>query len=324
MIPAMLDRASPPWAARLLSGPALTSLVLGLLTAAPAALAQEEESSPSIELGSSRIGGPGLTDRERRRVRSWEEPEEYLTEENLPGPDSKKRLPSLHILAERYAGGQQWKKACRFYDMIREEFGDEGLAARGEGTDRGKMGAARAYLGCAEAAFVADEFDEVTARLDLAERMGLESGRVDFLRRKVLREQFRQKLGAGDLVSARKLYERYQRAGEPDEEERIWFGERLAEMAKQAKEMKDELSYRDAMAMLEEIAPLNTTYRALRADEAGDAALFRNIALVVGSAVGAVILLSALSRWRARPRTELGGGRRKKNPFLDDDDDLDL
>ena len=58
----------------------------GLLVGLAGPAAAQDESSPSIDLGSSRIGGPGLTDRERKWVKSWDEPEEYLTEETLPKP----------------------------------------------------------------------------------------------------------------------------------------------------------------------------------------------------------------------------------------------
>ena len=280
--------------------------------------AQEEESSPDIELGSSRIGGPGLTEGERRRVRSWSEPETYVTEETLPDQGSRKRLPSLHVLAERYAGGQQWSEACRFYDMILDESGEEGLEAK----EDGRANAARAFLGCAEVAFRSEAYDDVEVRLSAAESLGLKTGRSDFLRRKVTKERFHQKLATDDLVGARRLYDAYQAAGEQDEDERIWFGEQLARLAKEAKALKDDIAYADAMSMLEEIAPLNTEYRALRAEETGDADLVRNILLVVGTAVGAVVILSLLSRWRARARVGAAGRGGKKNPFLDDEDDL--
>lgn len=292
-------------------------LLLALLLLAPLstpgrAQAQDEESSPSIELGSSRIGGPGLTKRERRVVKSWEEPEEYVTEETLPDVGSRKRLPSLHILAERYFGGQQWKEACRFYQMILDEGGDEGLDKK----DGARKRAARAFFECAEAAFVTSEFDDVEKNLGKAERLGLKSGRHDYLRRKVVKEQFRKKALAGDVEGAHRLFDKYQSMGPPDEDERIWFGEQLAEQATRAKAEKDEITLRELMAKLEVIAPRNTEYRKLKQEAEGDAAMFKNIALVVGAAVGAVLLLSLLSQWRARARVGRIG---KRNPFLDDD-----
>lgn len=297
-------------------GPSLAALSLAALASGPAgpAFGQEENStSPRIELGSSRIGGPGLTEPERRQVQSWSEPPEYVTEETLPDKGKPTRIPSLHTLAERYLGGQQWKEACRFYQMILDEAGVEGLEAR-EGAH---LRAARAYFECAELAFAQDDFERVEENLQMAEKLGLRSGRHEVLRRKVVKERFRQKLGAGDVERAHQLYDRYQSMGEVDEDERIWFGEQLARLAKDAFARKDELTLRDLMAKLEVIAPMNTEYRTLKEELEGDAELFRNIALVVGSAVLAVMLLSALSRWRARARLRLG--RVSSNPFLDDD-----
>lgn len=290
-------------------------LCLCFAGASSPALAQDEESSPDIQLGSSRIGGPGLSERERRIVDAWDEPEEYITEENLPDAGSKKRIPSLHILAERYFGGQQWKEACRFYQMILDEAGEEGL----DGKDGGRRRAARSFFGCAESAFAASDFDAVKSNLEKAERLGLTSGRHDVLRRKVVKERFRKKLLNGDVEGAHRLYDEYQSMGEKDEDERIWFGEQLAERAEAARNEKDDISFKEMMAKLEVIAPLNTKYRALQAEMTGDAALFKNIALVVGAAVALVLLLSLLSQWRARARVG-AAGRRSKNPFLDDDD----
>lgn len=294
---------------------AAAALLVCPLLLAPESAQAQDESSPSINLGSSRIGGPGLTQRERRRVESWDEPEEFVTEQTLPAVGHKKRLPSLHVLAERYVGGQQWKEACRFYDMIRAEHGDEGLDAKPDA----RSTAARAYLGCAEAAFHEDALDDVETRLQLAEKLGLRSGRIEFLRRKVLRDRFRAKLGAGDLMGARQLYDTFQKAGEPDEDERIWFGEQLAAQAKAAKEMKDKVAYKEAMEILEEVSPMNTDYRALRAEESGGEEVMKNIIMVLGVALGAIVLLTLLSKWRSRPRLE-GGASRGKNPYLDDDD----
>lgn len=283
------------------------------LLASPAeAEAQDEESSPSIELGSSRIGGPGLTSRERRVVQSWDEPEEYVTEETLPDKGSKKRLPSLHILAERYYGGQQWVEACRFYQMVLDEGGQEGL----EKKEGAKKRAARSFFKCAETAFATSKLDDVEKNLNKAESLGLRSGRHDVLRRKVVREQFRKKMAAGDIEGAHRLFDKYQSMGAPNDDERIWFGEQLAAQALAAKAEKDTITLGELMAKLEEVAPLNTDYRKLKKELEGDAALFGNIAMVVGAAVAAVVLLSLLSQWRARARV---GSTGKRNPFLDDD-----
>lgn len=296
------------------------ALVAGALFAGPMLLAerstsaQEEEStSPNIDLGSSRIGGPGLTERERSAVRSWDEPEEYVTEETLPDPGSPKRLPSLHVLAERYHGGGQWNEACRFYQMILDEAGQEGLTAK----DGAPRRAARAFYECAVLALGSGELDAVETNLVKAEQLGFRSQRTNVLRRKVVQARFRDKLRGGDVEGAHRLYDQYQGMGEPDEDERIWFGEELGRIARGAFEQKDQITFRETMDKLEVIAPLNPEYRALKDESAGNAELFRNIALVVGSATGAVLLLSFLSSWRARARVGRIG---QQNPYLDDDE----
>lgn len=295
---------------------AIHLIVVATLSSVPSASAQEEgSSSPSIELGSSRIGGPGLSDRERRIVKSWDEPEEYVTEETLPDKGNKKRLPSLHVLAERYYGGQQWKDTCRFYEMILEEAAEEGLAAR-EGAQKK---AARSFYECARIASSSGDFEGVETYLGKAEKLGLKSARHDVLRRRVVREQFRSKVATGDMEGAHRLLDKYQSMGEADDDERIWFGEQLAAEAKRALSQKDNITFREMMDKLEVVAPLNTDYRAMKADLSADASLFRNIALVLGVAVGAVVLLSLLSTWRSRARL---GATKSKNPFLDDDDDI--
>lgn len=287
--------------------------VLAVVVTLDPAFAQEEEStSPSIELGSSRIGGPGLTERERRVVRSWSEPEEYVTEESLPDKGSRTRIPSLHILAERYYGGQQWKEACRFFQMIIDEAGLEGLTAK----DGGRKRAARAFFECAQVAFRSGKLDQVEDELQRSEKLGFRSARNDYLRRKVVREEFRKKLTGGDVEGAHRLFDKYQSMGEKDEDERIWFGEQLASMAKRSLEQDDQITFKELMAKLEQIAPLNTQYRAMKEELEADAEVFKNIGVAVGAAVLVVILLSLLSSWRARARIGRVGS---KNPFLDDD-----
>jgi hypothetical protein len=253
-------------------------------------------------------------------VRRWSEPQTYVTEETLPDPGSRKRIPSLHVLAERYFGGQQWEDACRFYQMILDEAGEEGLEAK----EGGKRRAGRSFFECAKRALREDRPDQVEVNLQKAEQLGVRSPRHDFLRRKVVKAELHEKMARGDTTGALQLYEKYQSmyeqtAGGTDEDERIWFGEELAKVARQAFEQEDDITFREVMARLETIAPMNTEYRALKAEAEGNAKLFENIALVVGSAVAAVVLLSLVSRWRARARIGRVG---KKNPYLDDDDDI--
>ena len=302
----MKSRLGPPIRSSALSWAALSLGVLG-----PWDASAQEASSPKIEFGSSRIGGPGLTAPERRRVRSYDEPEKILTEDNLPPPGDKRRVPGLHVLAERHYGGQQWAEACRFYGMLLEEGGPEAVEAKPGGTLRAR----RALLECAKSALQKAQPAEVDPLLAKAERLGPSTPRHEALRRNVLRAEFRTKMAAGDVGRAHAVYDRFQSLGPPDEGERIWFGEQLARLARDAFETKDDIRLRELMDKIEQVAPLNTEYRALLAQQSEDATLLRNVALVVGAAVGLAGLLTLLSWLLARARVGRTG---PKNPFLDD------
>src|SRR5574339_410520 len=94
-------------------------LAAALLLPCAAQAQDDEEGSVDIgDVGSSRIGGPGLTAAEKKWNSDDEEEEEALTEETLPPVGHKKRIPGLHQLAKQYAGGQMWKDACEKYDQI--------------------------------------------------------------------------------------------------------------------------------------------------------------------------------------------------------------
>jgi hypothetical protein len=273
-----------------------------------------------IELGTSRrVGGDGITDEEQARTRAAYAPEEPLTEANLPPPGSKKRIDSLHELAERNAGGRQWKDACRFYDLVLEEAGLEGFDVR----ERGRIEANKSYLGCANAAFVAREYDRAETLIARGEKiLGSTTSRHEALRWKILRDQYRAKVGAGDLGGATRLYGRMQDMRQ-SEDERIWFGEQLARLAWDAHNEGDELRRDTLITAAEEVAPRNVELRRLQDTlQLGDEVL-RNI-LFYGIGSAAVLgLLTLFSRWRQRALVGAAARpKRKKNPFLDEEDEL--
>lgn len=280
--------------------------------AASVASAQDEESSPSIDLGSSRIGGPGLTARERRWVKSLSQPEEGMTETNIPPPGNKKRLPHLHYLAKNYVNGKAWKDACAKYDLIIEEGGVEAL----EVAPFAKRYAARAYFFCGKIAYAGTDFDKAERLLIKSERFGPSSPRHEALRLKMKRDRYRKKLVDGDVNGALKLFNEAQKEDE-SEDERIWFGEQLAALASNAYKSGDTYRTEELMRKLEVVAPQNVEYRKLKARIEGQASVFTRLAQVVGVAIVFVVGWNLLSAWRARARLKVG----PRNPF-DDDEDL--
>lgn len=289
-----------------------------LLTGLAAPAAAQDESSPSIDLGSSRIGGPGLTERERRRVESWDEPEEYLTEETLPKPGDKKRLPALHTLGVRYVTTKQWKEACDKYDTIESEFGAEGVAEHPDG----KKNAAWAFRRCAKIAAGRNEFDKAEGLLEKSEKYGPSTAKHAAIREGMLREKYRKRMANGDVDGALKLFDEAQALREV-EDERIWLGEQLAERAWSAFETDDKIQLEGLMRRLEEVAPMNTEYRRLKDKLAGQEGFLKNALMLAGGVIAFIVLWGLFSRWRSAAkvtRVAGGGGGRKKNPFLDDDD----
>ena len=290
---------------RFLLSLAAASLVLA---AGSGARAQDGESSPDIELGSSRIGGPGLTKRERRRVKSWDEPEEYLTEETLPKPGDKKRLPALHTLAGRYVTTKQWEEACNKYDTIEGEFGTEGVI---EAPD-GKKNAARAYFYCGRRAANHNEEDKAEKLLEKSERYGPSTAKHAMVRENMLREQYRKKLGNGDVDGAIALFDKAQKMREV-EDERIWLGEELAKRAKDAMDAGDELQLETLMSRLSEIAPMNTEYRRMKDEIEMRDSILSNALTFAGAIVGFVLVMGLFMRWLSARRVKKFGG----NPFED-------
>ncbi len=265
----------------------------------PTASAQDEESSPEIKLGSSRIGGPGLTKRERAVQAQWDEPEEYLTEETLPPPGDKKRIPGLFVLLMRYHDGQAWKDACEKLDMIVDEGGEEAIQSHPRGT---KM-AGKAFYECAKMKFVGGDFDKTEALLARSEKYGGTSARHTVLREKIIRESYRKKLSAGDISGAVKLYNEAQ-AMRDDEDERIWMGEQLATKAWTAYETKNEMEMKDLMARLEQIAPMNVEYRRLKEKIEGGEEILYDVLKLAFLVIGFVVAWGAFSKWRAKQKVK--------------------
>lgn len=289
--------------------PLLLGGALGVAPLVPGrARAQDEETSPSIDLGSSRIGGPGLTDRERKYVKSWDEEEEYLTEENIPKPGDKKRLGALHTLATRYVTSKQWEEACTKYDTIVSEFGMEGV----EEAKDGKTFAARAYFYCARTAANGNDHDKAEALLTKSEKFAPTTPKHAVIREKMIREQYRKKLSNGDVDGAISLYTKAQGMRE-DEDERIWLGEELAKRAWEAYDTNDKIAMEGLMRRLEELAPMNPEYRRLKDKIDTQANIFKNAFMYSGAVVLLLAVGTALSKWRARHRVKAAEG----NPFED-------
>ncbi len=280
-------------------------------------VASAQESSVPIELGTSRrVGGEGITEEARRRTRAAYAPEEPLTEANLPPPGNRKRIPALHELAQRHVGGSMWKEACRFYDMLEEEGGSEAILSH----ERGKVDAARSYLGCAKAAHADGNFERAEARLRQSEALlGNTTSRHRAVRWKMLRDQMRTKANSGDVDGAVRLHSELQ-ALRKNEEERVWLGEQLASLAWEAHEEGDEHRRDHIMQAAESVSPMNVELRRLKDQKNLQGDVLTNILKYGGIGVLVVVVLTLLSRWRATAR--VGVARPKRNKFLDDDDEL--
>lgn len=287
-----------------------------LLLCASPALAQEGDDPIDVDFGSARTGGPGATARERAAVRAMEEEEEYLTEENLPPVGHKKRLPGLHVLAKRAAGGKDWEAACMKYDQIQEEGGEEAMDLHPEA----KRNAWRSYLACAERQVVQESFEKAERLLKKSERFGPADHRHAGLRRKMMQAEYRKAVSAGDIAKAVELFDRYQ-AAQADEDERIWMGAEIARRAKEAHEAGDKPRRDQLMGYGKRIAPMNTDLRALEDTLAFQENVGKNLGLLAGAALLLVFGFAQFSRWRGRRRVEAAAGGKlgKKNKFLDDE-----
>lgn len=294
-----------------------------LFWASPLFAQDGDDKLQDIEVGSSRIGGPGLTAAERRaNSDDWEE-EEALTEETLPPKGNPKRLPGLHKIASRYYRGQMWRESCDRYDQIIEESGPEGL----ESNPNGKPYAARSFLECGEIEYRNQAFDKAETYLKKSEQWGPSDYRHSGIRRQMKRDAYRNEMAKGNTDKALTLFRAYH-AEKPDEDERIWIGGELAKMAWEAYHNKDEVRMNRMMADLADIAPMNTDYRRLKEKIEDEGSVIGRVLLISLSAIGVALLATKLSQWRARAKVEAlagegalfsGGGRGKKNKFIDDE-----
>lgn len=294
-----------------------TLLLAALLSlAAVVAQAQSDGDAIDVDFGSSRIGGPGATSRERAQVRAMEEEEEYLTEETLPPVGHKKRLPGLHVLAKRSASGKDWEQACMKYDQILEEGGDEAMELHPDA----KRNAWRSYLACAERQVVQESFEKAERLLKKSEKFGGSDHRHAGLRRKMMQAEYRKAVAAGDIAKAVELFDRYQGVQE-DEDERIWMGAEIARRAKEAHEAGDKTVRDQLIRHGDRIAPMNTDLRELKSSLEFQANVGKNLGLLAGAALLFVFGFAQFSRWRGRRRVEAAAGGKlgKKNKFIDEE-----
>lgn len=293
---------------------ALSLFTVALLSLAPRAASAQDE-PVDIEVGSERIGGPG-TRQQQARDAAWnaavEEEEAPMTEETLPPPGHKKRIPALHKLARQYFGGRMWKESCEKYDQIVAE----GQEAALEAAPSGKSNAARSFLECAQIAQQMGDGDGVERWLKKSEKLAPPDHRHAAIRRKVMREEYRKILANGDTTGAIAAFKRYQ-AQQPDEDERIWLGEELAKLSWNAYNTGDKVTMKELIHQTEEIAPMNTELRQLKSKLDGEASVLRNVLIFGAAAVALVLLGTQWSRWRSRAR--LKGV--EHNPFEDSLDD---
>jgi hypothetical protein len=295
------------------------SLALALILLLPGeGRAQDEEGSVDIgDVGSSRIGGPGLTEREKAWNDDTPDPDdEPMTEETLPPVGNKKRIPGLHKLAKQYSGGQMWKDACEKYDQIIEEAGETAILE----VEPAKKMAGKSYVECARIAFTSTDFDKAEKMLAKSEKIIGSDHRHAGLRRKMLRESYRKKVTEGDVSGAIKLFNQLQ-AEEKNEDERIWLGEQLATRARAAHDEKDEITRNEMMRYLAEVAPMNTEYRRLKEELETNQSILTNALMFALGAVAIVFALGWFTKWRASAKLagEGGGGGGKRNKFLDED-----
>lgn len=292
--------------------PMLTLLLTSTL------LAPVAQDSLPIEMGKSRrVGGDGVTEEEVRRSKAVRDAAP-LTEANLPPPGAKDREPKLKKLAMQQADYNDWDAACRLFDAWLEELGEESLVE----TERGPEQASRSFLECARKAHAkgaSDEAERLIAKS--AELLPQPTSRHEALRWQISRDRMHEKALAGAFESAVKLNEQLQGIRE-DEDERIWLGERLAEAAWAAHEEEDEFERDRAMALLEQVAPQNTQYRQLQEQlQMGDNVL-RNIVMYGTGGIAVVVIFGLLSGWRSRARVGSAGRSKKRNKFIDEEDEL--
>jgi len=300
------------------------SIAVSLLILIPSVALADDPPLADIEVGSRRIGGPGLTDKEQKITAAENadyEDDSALTEETLPPKGNKKRLPGLHKIAGRYFRGQMWREACDRYDQILDEEGEPGL----DTDPNARKQAARSFLECGETAFQGGKFDKAEQLLKKSERFGPTDYRHAAVRRQIKRDTYRGEMQKGNVEKAIVAFRAYQ-SEKADEDERIWLGGELSKIAWAAYQAKDEVALKRAIADAEGIAPQNTDLRRLKDKLEAEGAVVGNIVKTVVGGVLLVGLASAFAGWRARAKVanadvgaERGTSGGKKNPYLDED-----
>jgi hypothetical protein len=270
------------------------------------AWAQDDDAPIDIEVGSSRIGGPG-TREQRESDDRWnaavEEEEMPMTEDSLPKKGDKKRLPGLHKLVKQYWGGKMWKDICDKLDQIVEENGDEGLDLDPEGRKK----AHRAYYECGNIAFLGSEHDGAERLLKKSEKYGPTEAKHTAVRRKILKEKYHRAMGNGDVAGAMAGFKQYQ-GEQADEDERIWMGEELAKLAWAAYQSKDKISMAEYIKYADEVAPMNTELRKLKEKLHAEESVLSNVVLWGGGSLLLVFAGTQLSKWRARQKVKQFSG----------------
>jgi hypothetical protein len=289
-------------------------IVLAMLAAPLSARAQDDGDKPLDigEVGTKRVGGPGTQSQRKAEAAedaAYEEEATPMTEETLPKPGDKKRLPALHKLARQYFGGKMWKDSCEKYEMIISEGGEEALAL----TPEGKSNAARSFYECGVIAFNGSDYDKAESWLKKSEKEVPNPARNGLIRHKILKEQFRRAMANGDTNNAIAMFKKYQ-AEQPSEDERIWMGEEIAKRAWEAYQAKDKIAMQDYIQKGDDIAPMNTELRKLKSKLSGEEGVVTNLITYGGLAVLLVVAGTQLSKWRARQKVKRASG----GAFADD------
>ncbi|NJK89075.1 MAG: hypothetical protein HC923_06495 [Myxococcales bacterium] len=296
--------------------------LLAWIVMQPLGPTRAQDTSVDIDFGrSTRVGGDGILDEDIARSRREDAPREPVTEETLPAPGHPKRLEGLFEIADRHVGGQLWSEACMAYDRLLDEAGTEAVRAR----DRGPIDSGRAYLECAKDSFQAGDFDRTEVLLTKSESLMGSSGRHDALRRKMLVAEYRKKMMSGDTEGAFAGYQTLLKKAPDLDDERLWFAEELAKAAWASHEEGDVETRDRLMTWAKQVSPMNVELRRLEKQLGLQETVGMNILTYGLGGIALVGLLAMLSSWRARARVRTEGGsapRRRKNPFLDDEDEL--
>ena len=211
-----------------------------------------------------------------------------------------------------------WSEACTRYDQIISESGVEGL----ETDPDGKKIAARSFFECGDQAATTLKFDRAERLLKKSERLGPSDYRHAAVRRRIQRETYRKKMLNQDVDGAMAVFDAYQSA-RADEDERIWMGAELAELAWSAYRAKDEVMLERYLGYAQRVSPRNPDLRRLLDQRHTEATVLPRLAIMGLLILCALGFLMKFSGWRARRRVEaIAGGKlgRKKNKFLDDDE----